>query len=263
MSVLRSSWLVIVAGLIFCAAYLYRPGGIEGPTAPPVPMTGKGFDHSTFDAVLAQARKADGSIDYGALATDKAALDRYLGQLRATSPTSAPHRFKSHADRLAYYLNAYNAFIMAVARDNCGSTIQNLEPGGGLYWRISFMMGEDEVTLSDLESELIGGVSLGDAAVHFAIVKAGKGFFPIGKTAYRGDTVEAVLKTLATDALKDPRIARRDGETLYLSKLLFWYQNDFGEDPTAWIKARAPALVEGNPKIEFTPFDWSLNGVCQ
>lgn len=263
MSLLRSSWLIIVAALIFCAAYFYRPGGVEGPTAPAVPMTGKGFDHSAFDAVLDQGRQPDGTIDYGALAKDKAALDRYLGQLRATSPTNAPHRFKSHGDRLAYYLNAYNAFIMALARDNCTTNLQNIEPGGGLYWRISFLMGEAEITLSDLESDLIREASQADPSVHFAVVKAARGFFPITAKAYRGETVEASLKALAVRALADPRIAERKGDTLYLSKLLFWYQNDFGADPTAWIKARAPELVAGDPKIEYRPFDWTLNGVCR
>ena len=64
MQFLRSSWLVLVATLIGVALFWFRPGGIEGPRAEPVAAEGTGFDHSAFDAVLAQ--RAEHAARFGA-----------------------------------------------------------------------------------------------------------------------------------------------------------------------------------------------------
>lgn len=264
MSALRSSWLVIVAAVIVAILFWFRPGGIEGPRPEPVAVDGKGFDHAAFTEVLRAAVGPDGVVDYAALRQNPGPLDRYLGQLRAVGPANAPHRFKTGDDRLAYYLNAYNAFILGAVRDACPvEGVQSMYPGGGLFWRMSFLMGGEEITLSTLESELIRGVSEGDPAVHFALVKGAAGFPPLRRTAYSPEAVRAELAEQARAALALPRIAERAGDVLYLSALFQDYAVDFDPTVEGWLAKVQPALVEGDPRVVYRPFDWGLNGPCR
>lgn len=264
MQLLRSSWLVIVAAVVVVTLFMFRPGGVEGPRAEPVPATGKGFHHDGLTAVLQAVVAADGSVNYGKLAADRTALDRYLGELAATSPSSAPHRFKSEDDQLAYYINAYNAFVLAAIRDRCPiASVQDAYFGGGFFWRVSFLMGGEPVTLSDLESTHIRGVKGSNAEVHFALVKGGKDFPALAREAYGGADVRPRLKKLGEQVVADPKMVRRDGRVLHANELFRWYQTDFDRDVQGWVQRRAPKLVEGDiVKIEYRPFDWSLNGTC-
>lgn len=264
MSALRSSWLVLVAAVVVGVLFWFRPGGIDGPRPEPVPMDGKGFDHSGLTAVLQAVVSPEGTVDYAALQADPAPLDRYLGQLRAVGPVNAPHRFKTNEDRLAYYLNAYNAFMLAAVRDACPiDDVQTMYPGGGLFWRVDFLLGEEEITLSTLESDLIRGVVRGDPSIRFALIKGGAGMPMLRRAAYDAETVREDLEAIAAAALDDPRIAERKGDVLYLSSLFQDYAVDFAPDVEGWLERVKPALVEGDPRVEYRPFDWSLNGRCR
>lgn len=262
MSALRSSWLILVAAGVLAVLFWFRPGGIDGPRPEPVPMDGKGFDHGGLTAVLEAVVTADGLIDYAALKADPAPLDRYLGQLRAVSPANAPHRFRTADDRLAYYINAYNAFVLAAVRDDCPSDGVQSMYGGGLFWKVDFLTGGDEVTLSVLEGELIDGVSERDPSVRFALIKGAKGLPVFRRAAYSGEAVRAELKATAEAALADARIAERKDATLYLSSLFEDYAVDFAPGVEQWIGRIRPALTADGPTISYRPFDWSLNGRC-
>ncbi len=270
MRVLRSSWLVIIASVVVVTLFWFRPGGIDGPRATPVKAEGKGFDHGAFTAVLQKVVGSDGQVDYAALRSDPGGLDRYLGQLAMTSPTSAPHRFKSEDEQLAYYIDAYNAFVLAAVRDLCPiETVQDAYWGNGLFWRVSFIMGGEPITLSDLESSHIRRLKGSDPEVHFALVKGARGFPALPREAYTGVDVRPRLKALGDRVVADPQMLRREGRVLHANELFLWYESDFAPPATTdspvrdWLQRRAPALVEGDlVKIEHRPFDWTLNGRC-
>ena len=260
---LKASVLVPIALVLMVFLYWFRPGGIEGPRVDAVAVGGKAFSHSVFTEVLSKFVREDGTVDYGGLRQDSSLLDRYLGQLRAVSPASAPHRFRTNSDRLAYYINAYNAFVIAGIRDLC--PVENIDEAyavGGFFWRTSFLMGQELTTLTAIEAERIRGVMVRRPAVHLALVKGARGYLPLGRKAYEGATLDADLEVLKKDAVTRAHIVKRAGPVLKLSKVFEWYQTDFGS-VEGWLKPLAPKLVEGNPRIEYMPFDGRLNGNCQ
>lgn len=263
MRTLRSYALVILATVFAVIFFWFRPGGVDGPRPAPVAATGVGFDHGAFTVVLQQAVGPDGQVDYAALRADPARLDDYLGRLRATSPVSAPHRFKSDDDRLAYYLNAYNAMMLAAVRDHCPvEDVQTVYVAGGLFWRVSFLLGEVKTTLSDLESHQISELARQHPAVHFALVKGARGYPALPRAAYEGPTLRAQLDALARQVVHDPAFVRRAGDTLQVSMIFQWYLAHFGGDALKWIQSIAPEVAEGATTVEFIPVDGALNGRC-
>ena len=227
------------------------------------PGQAKGFSHQAFTTVLKAAVSEEGVVDYAGLRADPGPLDHYLGQLAATSPASAPHRFKSEDDRLAYYLNAYNAFILATVRENCPlQDIRSIYLGSGVFWRVSFELGGEPVTLSDLESIHLRGARGSDVEAHFALVKGGKGFPALPRTAYEGADVRERVRGLAQRLANDPRFVERKGAMLEASELFQQYQLDLGGGVLEWLKRVAPDHAKDNPKVHYRPLDWALNGAC-
>ena len=262
MQILSSKLLIPVAVVIAVILFWFRPGGIEGPRCELVPMSGKVFDHSGLTKVLSAVVSPDGTVDYGKLRAEPGPLNHYLGQLAAKGPKNAPQLFRTNDDRLAYYLNAYNAFVLAAVRDHCPlDSVQTPYFEGGFFWRLSFVMGREELTLNDLEAERIRGVSQQAPEVHLALVKGARGSPALGTVAFDPSTLKAQLHTLGEKTAKDPRYVSREGNTLHLSTLFEWYKTDFG-DVNTWIGQHAPDLVKGATTAEIKPFDWGLNGSC-
>ena len=254
--------LVPIAVIVVSVLFWFRPGGIEGPRVAPQVVTGKGFDHSLLTQVLSRVVTPDGRVDYGALRDDPSLLDRYLGQIRAVSPGNAPHRFRSNDARVAYYLNAYNAFSLAGIRDHCPiDSVESIYAGGGFFWRVSFIMGEQEITLSTLESKKISGVVRRNPLVRLALNRGGVGAPPVVKEAFTEENLPAQLEKVGQTAVRTRRFVRREGKILKVSEFFKQYEQEF-EKPAEWIRRYAPDLVENSSGTEFIPFDWSLNGDC-
>ena len=69
------------------------------------------FDHSAWDRVLKAHVNGAGEVDYAAIQRDRRDLDQYIAQLGRSSPANRPELFPSRTAALAYWINAYNAFV--------------------------------------------------------------------------------------------------------------------------------------------------------
>ncbi|MEE2757469.1 MAG: DUF547 domain-containing protein [Myxococcota bacterium] len=258
----KTTLLVPLTFVLAVFLFWFRPGGIDGPRVDPIPMKGKGFDHSLLSKVYAQVVDEAGEVDYAALKAQPDTLDRYLGHIAATSPKNAPHRFRSIDDRLAYYLNAYNAFVLAAVRDHC--PIENVDDeyiGGGFFWRVSFLMGGESITLTRLQSERIRPVMQRNPSVHFALVGGAKGHLSPSGYAFTGPSLKQQLNSLEQRVIMDSRFVEKQNGVLNLSKIFEWYKSDF-IDPKQWVGRLAPDKIDGVESVRFRPFDWNLNGRC-
>ena len=116
------------------------------------------FSHADWERVLERFVDARGFVDYQGLAEDRGALDRYLARLRAASPESDPGLFPSPDHELAYWINAYNAWVFWGVLDR-GPDLDSV--WGFLGTGISFFSGMDielggrETNLKALEDEVI------------------------------------------------------------------------------------------------------------
>lgn len=198
-----------------------------------------------------------GLVDYESLRQDASSLNAFLTYVAAFSPDSDPDRFPSAASRLAYYLNVYNALVLYAVTDS------DVRPKDEkrFYRRTKMMVGGSLRTLSDIEASIS---ELKDARAYFALCGGAKGHPRLGPAPYEAGTLEAQLDKAARDFLDDPRnvavdrakkvvrlsevLRRRKKVLLDRAETLAAYANRFREDK-----------VPENYKVEFLPFDWSLN----
>lgn len=229
-------------------------------------------DHSPFDALLRSHVDASGLVDYDAFGAS-AEFDAYLADLE-----SADLSGMSEADRLALWINAYNAYtIELIVRHDERSSIRNINRSLGFIrgkgpWneRLAAVAGE-VWTLDEVEHEIIR-VRFDEPRIHFAVVCAALGCPPLRAEAYSGGRLDEQLDDQARRFVaQSPTKNRVDiarGE-LHLSPIFEWYREDFPEGDEGLGRYLAQFLPPGAERdfveagqfdIKHTDYDWDLNG---
>jgi hypothetical protein len=232
----------------------------------------RAIDHGAFTVLLGKYVR-DGQVDYGGLLKDRAALDAYLGTLRAV--TKADYASWSESDRLAYWLNLYNAETLALMLDFPGaSSIRKL---GWFGWASNPWKKEriplkalrgGVISLDEVEQNIIRK-EFREPRIHFALVCASRSCPKLRAEAYEGARLNAQLDDQARDFLHDPFKNRWNAahRTLSLSKIFDWYKADFeaAGGVVPFVARYLPgdegkSVLAGPVTVEFLDYDWSLNG---
>lgn len=254
----RSGWLKVAAvcGLISMAA----SGAAHAQQV----------DHAAFDELLHRNVNGRGLVDYDAFARS-AAFASYLDQLARTVPRTLPE-----ADRLAFWINAYNAYTIALINRhgerrsirNINRTLGFIRAKGPWSERIALIGGE-AYTLDEIEQEIIRK-RFKEPRIHFALVCAAKGCPPLRQEAYVGATLNAQLDDQARAFLRESpgknRIDVASG-VVTLSRIFDWYGSDFGASSAEigrnlsryFTGAERDLLASGDFRLRFSEYDWSLN----
>ena len=264
--------LVLLSCAVALALYAQRPRGVPGPrasaeVAAAARVEGRGFPHEALAEALAVASDVapcGGGAPpcYAALRARPAPLDRFLALIAEVGPESAPHRFTRREERLAYYLNAHAAGLLAVLRDRCEGERdpRDLMPWGGLYWRVSLRVDSKEVTLSDLGAE-VSLLAQGDPRLLAALHKGARGGVPLRLTPWLPSALEEGLAEVE-GALLSPPLVTRAGSTLALGAPYKTYERRFTPSPLKYIEARRPALAAGVSGWSWAPEERGLEGRC-
>jgi uncharacterized protein DUF547 len=234
--------------------------------------TSRGFNasHSLWNTVL-QEFVRDGAVDYARLKAGDGPLRSYLDNLREIPV----EKFDAlpRAERLAYWINAYNAFTVRLILDHY--PVKSIKDIGGLF-RSPFgkefielrNLRPKSLSLDDIEHGILRP-EFAEPRVHFAIVCASKGCPPLRSEAFRADVLEAQLDDQARRFLADRGKNRVDvgAKTLHLSPIFKWFREDFeksaGSVPkfvARFLDEKTAAAIGDGWEIEYTDYDWTLNG---
>jgi hypothetical protein len=270
-----------LVGLFGCAGHSPdRPDALRGP------VVGFHVDLATF---LERHHREGGRIDYAAAVSDSRDLDRYLARLRAVSPDSDPLAFPSDPQRLAYWINAYNAWTIRFVLDHYPiASVNDVRPptglgwlpqGAGFFYFLRTDLGGRRWNLYDLENRLMRR-RFDEPRIHFALNCASIGCPELPGVPFVAHRLEAQLVRETTRFLADATQYRLDAEAgvVWLSPIFDWYESDF----TRWARRHHPQqpatlvtwLLHHLPphdaqqlatceqcRVEFGPYDWSLNDV--
>jgi hypothetical protein len=225
------------------------------------------FDHGRFDRALA-AHVTDGRVDYAAFAASRE-FTAYLGMLSSFDPSRL-----ERDERLAFWINAYNAFtIELINRNEERRSIRKISRP----WSTRFIrIGGRTLSLDDIEHEIVRK-EFREPRIHFALVCAAKGCPPLRSEAYTGPMLERQLDDQTVTFL-----TRTPGKnwvdvatgTVWLSPIFKFrdYEKDFGGSREAigrfvagyfrraGLRAEAEVLERGRFALKYTDYDWSLNG---
>jgi len=220
------------------------------------------------------------AFDYQSALADTG-LAQTLAQQRKALAEFDTGTLEAREESVAFWINAYNFFMLEqiLTERPHGQLVSSVWDYGGrvnpfvdsVFERENFVIGGERFSLNQIEK----GVLLGedyqsrgwkDARVHFAVNCASVGCPPLRDTLYTADNIERLLAESTRRAFNTDRHLKMQGDTLYLTELFKWYEDDFNEasgSTKAFIEEWADsAVVEagvGTSNIKFINYDWALN----
>ncbi len=230
--------------------------------------------HSLFTQIL-QDNVSNGLVKYNKL-KDDVRLDKYIEQLENTNP----QKIVNEKNRLAFWINAYNAYTLKFIIDEYPVESINDLHWGGLYlgsllgttiWDDEkIIINGTELSLNNIEHDIIRK-KFNEERIHFALVCASISCPPLRNEAYEGYKLENQLNEQAELFFNDVTKNKfnKKTRTASLSKILSWYENDFGENEQAMLNYIARFIDEDIAEdlknnllkwnIKYLPYNWDLN----
>ncbi len=238
-------------------------GASAGAACPPVD-----HEHAAWTAILARWVR-NGEVAYAALERDgRSQLEGYLAGL--SGACADDYQTWSRAQRLAFWINAYNAFTVKLILDHYPVTsIRKIGWLPGAAFRQAFIpmpgLKGRLVSLDDIEHRTLRS-DFREPRIHFALVCASRSCPALRSEAYRASDLERQLDDQARTFLADPSKNRFDAaaNTLRLSAIFDWFRADFeavaGTLPAYVTRyVSDPRTGAAGVRIEFLDYDWSLN----
>ncbi len=167
----------------------------------------------------------------------------------------------SKKEQLAFYLNAYNAWILHEALGKYPTnSVKDL--------LFTFFTGQrikvagEPMSFNHLEKDIIRP-KFGDPRVHFALNCASQSCPPLNPEPFRGAKLDDQLDKLAAAFVNSPKGVEYDAakNTAALSAIFNWYKDDFktAGGVLAFINQRRAQPLPDDVKITYQDYNWSLN----
>ena len=277
----------VLAALIACVLIANRPRLVTIDAAVPADFPADRFAHSIFEQLLRSYVDESGKVDYERWQRNEAdlqSLDSYLAAVSRYSPESTPQRFEKQSDELAYWLYAYNAYVIKSILDRWPlqsvtdvKAPLELVKGLGFFYQLRFLFGGETYSLYAVENNIIRA-RYRDARIHFVLNCASESCPVLRPELPDGEQLEAFLQQAAVDFVNDDGNVRIDHENkvIVLSTIFKWFRKDFINDlrrrglPSErglidYVANVAPATVgaglrrANDYEIVFADYDWNLN----
>lgn len=210
--------------------------------------------HRIWDQLLQEYVSSTGEVDYLALKQEKSWLNQYLVQL-AQNPVSDSW---SRSQKLAYWINAYNAFTVKLIIDNYPvASIRDIQRP----WARKFIeIGDQKYSLNQIEHDIIRP-AFQEPRIHFALVCAAKSCPKLLNTAYRWEKLDQQLDDQTHYFLNESGKNQLSENYIQISKLFSWYGQDFEKQGSIidFLNRHTNIKIDPRAKVEYLPYDWSLN----
>ncbi len=234
------------------------------------PSNTQQVDHSAWQAILDRYLRVDGQppvtrFDYQAVtASDRDRLAGYLEQLQAVDIRHYPR-----AEQKAFWINLYNALTVKLVLDHYPvASIRDIEFGWfsfGPWGQELVVVSGKDLSLDAIEHRILRPVWQ-DNRIHYGVNCASVGCPNLAPDAHTAANTERLLEQGARQFINHPRGVSLQADTLYLSSIYDWFQEDFGgnrqgvmEHLMQYADPDLRRRLSGHSgKVRFR-YDWRLN----
>ncbi|WP_341225799.1 DUF547 domain-containing protein [uncultured Arcticibacterium sp.] len=227
---------------------------------------GEQANSSTWDKLLKDHVSDDGEVDYGGMLDDKADLEAYLAEISK----NAPAKNWSDEEKMAYWINAYNAFTVKLILDNKGvSSIKDIGPKTQIPfvntpWDIKFIeIDGDKYDLNNIEHGILRKDFKKDPRYHFALVCAAESCPKLRNEAYTAKKLDKQLDEEGEAFLNNKAKNKISEDGVTISPLFKWYKKDFERKmPIAeWVNKYSDEKIDKKQDdFNYMDYSWKLNG---
>ncbi len=220
------------------------------------------ISHQLWEEVLQAHVSEDGKVDYAGLKKDPTKLNAYLKLMGDNHPNA---KNWSENERLAYWINAYNAYtIELILKHYPVKSIKDIKKGIVLLntvWDIKFIEIEGNTyDLNHIEHGILRK-EFEEPRIHFAIVCASYSCPNLLNHAFTAEQMEEQLTTQSKAFINDPSKNKLAPNQIQLSKIFSWFKGDFTKKGTLieFLNTYSTTKINSEAASSFLDYSWSLN----
>lgn len=265
--------VTLVAGLVAGQGAGAQANELAERFAAHDPQSDRPVDHSAWDAMLKQHVKRDDTglnrVDYAAWKREsREELLAYIDNLESVEVTKL-----SRPEQYAYWVNLYNAVTVAlILKHYPVDSIRDIDISPGFFsngpWGAKLVEVDGvKLSLDNIEHDILR-VNWNDPRVHYAVNCASVGCPNLARDAYSGERLDEQLDAAARAYISSPRGIHFDGNSVTVSRIYSWYDEDFGNSESGVIahisehaEGETADRLAGLSSIDDYEYDWSLNDV--
>ncbi len=212
------------------------------------------FDHSSFDQLLQKFVSVNGNVNYASIKNERTLLIEYISALGKEIPTAD----WSREDKLAYWINTYNALTIDLILKNYPlNSIKDIkDPWDQRLWKF----GDKWLNLNDIEHKILR--KMNEPRIHFAIVCASESCPKLLNEAFTANKLESQLANATKSFLSDTSKNEISENNIRLSKIFKWFAKDFKDEGGSlidFLNQYTDVTISDDAKKSFKDYDWSLN----
>jgi hypothetical protein len=240
---------------------LAEPAPMADKAPEPAPMADKAAapDHSALDGLLKKFVTPEGGVKYADWKADADSL-KALGDYVAWVEGADPAKM-SDKQRLAFYINAYNAITLKAVLDRY--PIKSVMDTQGFFDGIKHKVAGESLTLNELEGEKIRK-AFGEPRIHFVVNCASASCPILRRDALTEANLEALMDEGAKAYVLQETKVDAAKKTVDTSKIFEWYKDDFAPagGVNAFLAKYLPAdqaEIAKTATVTTHEYGWSLN----
>jgi hypothetical protein len=211
------------------------------------------FNHSLWNNLLQLYVTDDGHVNYKGFKADEVKLDTYLDLLSKNKPNTSA----SHEEKLAFWINAYNAFTIKLILNNYPlKSIKDINKP----WDNEFITIDGEhISLGHIEHEILR--KMREPRIHFAIVCASISCPKLQNTAFESSTIDTQLTHAAKEFLADSSRNNITQNKIKISKIFSWFSSDFKQNGSLidFLNKYSEITISQKAKKSYKDYNWNLN----
>ncbi|WP_159023093.1 DUF547 domain-containing protein [Formosa sp. L2A11] len=222
----------------------YNENTIEAP---------KPIDHTLWNALLSKYVSKDGHVNYKGFKADEQRFQEYLEILKQDTPSSS----WTKNEKLAYWINAYNAFTIQLILDNYPvKSIKDIKDP----WDLEFIKIADKTySLGDIEHKILR--KMDEPRIHFAINCASYSCPNLLNEAYNAEDLNEQLNVAATQFVNDTSKNTISKDKVEVSKIFDWFSSDFKKQGSVvdFLNTYSTIKIDSKAKVKYRDYNWNLN----
>lgn len=211
------------------------------------------FNHATWNDLIYQNVAANGDVNYKGFKNNWSVLRNYIADLGKQLPEEG----WSKEEKLAYWMNAYNAMtIDLILRNYPIASIKDIKnPWDQRLWKL----GAKWYNLNEIEHQILR--KMGDPRIHFGINCASFSCPPLLNEAFTSTKVDKQLDTLAVRFINDTERNIITPNSVKVSKIFSWFSKDFKQDGdlVSFLNKYSKTPISAKAKKSYVDYNWNLN----
>ncbi len=252
---------LLIVLLPACATKVYSPEFISSTEKQVGEFNGSRSWKKTLDKNV----DLKGKIAFNKLAEDYVDLLFYLDYIAKTSPELNPQSFSSSEQKLAFYINSYNALAMyGVVYYKIPKDLNKFIDRAKFFKFTEYNIGGRHISLYDYENKIIR--PMGDPRVHFALNCMVIDCPRLPKKPFTPEMLDAQLNEASVEFLNDPQkvFVDHSKKKVMVSEILKFYEEDFVNPNQAatlleYINRFRKEKIPSSYSIGFFKYDWTIN----